>query len=468
MDESSSPSEDVFAVPIAGRWLLYAPLHGASALVNRAAVAQLASGDVRASTPALAELFALFQEPTPDCPIVSSGPSAPQFIGLITTRACNLSCRYCAFAAGTAPDKAMDLDLAVAAVDWMAGYVGRAGRQTLDVHFFGGEPMAAHEVVEVSVHRARAVAARKGLIPRFEIATNGVFGPGLAEFLGAHVDSVVLSFDGPRQIHDRHRPVSPGRGSFDAVARTAFLLGESDTALGLRACVSQDTVAQLPQLAEWFCKRFRPAAIDFEPLQRTPEALAAGLEPPQPLDFAENFRLAGKVAADHGVRCTYAASLIDEPRLSFCPVGNDTLIVAPDGSVRGCYLREREWRSRGLDLRLGQLTADGAMALNPDAVLRLRHLAADKPLCTRCFCRWSCAGGCHVNHSWPGGLNGYNAFCVQTRVVTACELLDRLGHAEVADRLVGDRDAARALARQPSDRVRDFDATSCPGAQRHA
>jgi len=452
--------EEIFAVPVADRWLLYAPLHRVAAVVNRAALAHLVSAAAPLSGNECAGWWRLLAEYPADLPARRTGPPDPQFLGLITTRACNLSCRYCGFGAQQHPSPAMPLATAVAAVDWMANHATRVGRPTLDIHFFGGEPMMAPEVVEVAVHRARALAAERRLTARFEIATNGVCGPRLADFLGTYMDRVVLSLDGPRDIHDRHRPRDPHRGSFAAVSRTAQRLREAECALCLRACVTADTAPRLAQIARWLCDRYRPAAIDFEPLQPTAPAGDADLAPPDPYVFATSFLEAQRVAADHGVRCVYSAALLAEPRLSFCPVGNDTLIVAPDGSIRGCYLREREWQARGLDLRLGWVGADGTLTLEPSAIERLRGSAVAQPRCARCFCRWSCAGGCHVNRAAPEAAVGGDSFCIQTRLISAAQLLDQLGQTGIAKQLLGDRAAARALAVRPADRLRDWSAVA--------
>jgi uncharacterized protein len=452
----------IFVLPVLERWLVHAPRHGVTALVNTAAVESLKEGrrgDENGRR--IGDLWEALETEPPSPPQPRHGPLTPEFMGLIPIRACNLACVYCGFGAATAPSQRMSLSLAVSAVDWMAEQVRQQGRETLEVHFFGGEPFCAGEVVEVAVHRARAVAARRGLIPRFEVATNGVFDEDRARFVGDYFDTVVLSFDGPLEVHDRHRPGRGGCGSFDAVARTAHWLGRSPVELCFRVCVTQGSVAQMEEIARWFCEEFHPSVINFETLQPTPESEAASLQPPDPWEFAVHCVRACQVVAQQGVQPVYAAALTEAPRLSFCPVGNDTLIVSPEGRVSACYLPDHEWQARGLDLDLGCLENDGTMRLDPQAVARARCLVADKPRCERCFCRWSCASGCHVNHSYPGCSPEYDAFCLQTRLITACRLLSGLGCEPWVDALLDRRAALEALALQPSDCLEDWEGTSC-------
>jgi len=155
------------------------------------------------------------------------------------------------------------------------------------------------------------------------------------------------------------------------------------------------------------------------------------------------------------VQPVYAAALTDAPRLSFCPVGQDTVIVSPDGRLAGCYLPETHWQARGMDLRLGCLGTDGTARLDPTSVSRLRRLVADKPRCRTCFCQWTCAGACHVHQSYPGSPEVYDDFCVQTRIITACVLLEKLDQSRLADDLLASGSAMADLARHPSDRLED-------------
>ena len=94
----------------------------------------------------------------------------------------------------------MSLDLATAAVEWMATRNAAAGRENLEIHFFGGEPFVAPDVVETSVHYARSRAGELGLRTRFEVSTNGCFSERCRTFIADYFDAVVLSFDGPEEV----------------------------------------------------------------------------------------------------------------------------------------------------------------------------------------------------------------------------------------------------------------------------
>jgi uncharacterized protein len=347
----------------------------------------------------------------------------------------------------------MDISLAVSGVNWMAEYALESGRKVLDVHFFGGEPLVAFEVCEVAVHRARFVAFQNKLQPNLEVATNGAYSEARARFVGDHFHTVVLSFDGFEETHNRRRSFVSGAGSYSMVSRTAYICSESPADLCLRICVAEDNVDSLPDIVSWFCDEFRPLAIDFETLQPTPQSERAGLRPPDPYRFAAGYMTARHIALAQGVEAVYAAGAIDESRLTLCPVGTDTLVLHPNGRLSACYLPERDWLYRGLDLCVGVLRPDGTMTLDPAALQRVRRLVADKPRCRSCFCRWTCAGACHVNHSYPGCPSSYDDLCIQTRLVTACRLLQNLDLDSLAEELLENRQAMERLALQADDRL---------------
>jgi len=48
--------------------------------------------------------------------------------------------------------------MAAKIVDWYISLLKSQQRNILEIHFFGGEPMVARDVIEVVVQRARLVA----------------------------------------------------------------------------------------------------------------------------------------------------------------------------------------------------------------------------------------------------------------------------------------------------------------------
>ena len=446
----------VFLIPILDRWLLHAPLHKVTAFINDAAAEQLKAGHNLDQWDQLAELRALLASDPENVPEPLSGEVCPSFLGITPTRGCNIGCVYCNFGGPTAAMTHMDPRIAVAAVDWMAECLERHGRKTFHVHFFGGEPFVSPEIVDITVHRVRYVSAQRGLVPYIDASTNGVFNQRRCQFVGDYFGGVVLSFDGPPEFHNRNRPAFKGRPTFDIVDRTARRLSEMPVELCIRTCITQESVGHMEAITRWMCTSFKPAVVNFESLTPGELASKAGLEVPDPYEFARHCVGAYRVAEELGIKAVYSAAEAERARLSFCPVGTDALIVSLDGRVSACYLLAEDWQARGLDMDVGWVRPDGSVEIDFEALTRTRRLPMDKPRCERCFCQWSCAGGCHVNQTYPGCSHSYTDFCIQTRIITACLLLRELGYEHVVDELLADRAAMETLASHPWD-VLDLD-----------
>jgi uncharacterized protein len=440
-----------FAVPVLDQWLLYAPLHEVTALVNSSALERLSQSPSLNPDEPVAELAGAMAADCIQLPKPKAGFFDPEFLAIIATRSCNLDCRYCDFGGPTAARSDLDPALAVAVIDWMAERLAARGNDRFPVHLFGGEPMIAEDLVDVVVHRTRAVCARHGLRPHLEISTNGVFSERRAAWLGDYFDSVVLSFDGPPEFQDRNRPAKGGRPTFAAVSRSALVLSESPAELCLRVCVTGESLRRMPAIMKWMSETYRPAVITFEPLTENDLSATAQLPSVDPFEFVRQWITSRREAAAHGVELVYSAIDSKFPRLSACPVGRDALILTPDGTINACYLRPTDWLRHGMDLHLGHVASGTGVQVDPVQVEKVRRGILDKPRCRACFCRWSCAGGCHVNNTYPGCGAAYSNYCLQTRLITACLLIEELGKIDMVHALLADTAAMQRLATQPSD-----------------
>lgn len=384
----------------------------------------------------------------------------PLFLGLIPTEGCNLKCRYCHFNTSGLPEQ-MDIKTAFSLVDWMIKTVKNRNRDTLKIHFFGGEPLTAMDFVSNVIHYARAEAARANLATWFEVTTNGVISPRTAIFIGTYFDAVVLSFDGFKKYHDKYRVNNNGKGSFDLVSATANILKELPVKLCFRICVTSKSVEELEQITCWFCKNFRPCVIDYEPLKTPPEKIvitdkttaADSFSPPSPFLFAQNYLKAQKAAAHFGVEAVYSAVTGAEIRNSFCPVGQDTVIVFPDGRISSCYLPLNQLTPHGVDFNIGVVENRKTIVIDDEKLMALRSINKEKTRCSKCFCKYSCAGGCHADNTLPGCSDSYTDFCIQTRIISAFNILKSLGLNKKAEKFINNRQDQKRVARASSDQL---------------
>ncbi|NWF69126.1 MAG: radical SAM protein [Chloroflexi bacterium] len=452
---------EVFFVPVGDKYLLYAPLHRLSAVLNQSALRSLrdALRTNADSPPALSAIVQKLRDNALPMPGARRGalrdglPPQPMFLGLIPTRGCNLGCPYCDFAAPKTRSAVMDVALARDAIDAYLRLLAEGGHTRGEVHFFGGEPFFAPRVVHFAVEYAAARAAAAGITLRFEATSNGLYSAARARWIASRFDTVVLSLDGPADIQERQRPSINGQAAAAAVIRSAEIFSESDVELVLRACVTHQSVQRMPEIAAWFAQKFRPSTVCFETLKQSPFSTASAFLPPDPYDFARYFDRAAQILAAYGIQTVFSGADLRGVRASFCPVGKDALIVSPDGAVAACYLLEKDWQQSGLDMHLGWLRA-GHFALDAAAIERARGLAVEnKPLCANCLCRLHCAGGCHVSHDTARAPGHFDEVCIQTRLITTAALLRQNGQHALADAWLADGAALHATAAQSSDRL---------------
>ena len=123
--------------------------------------------------------------------------------------------------------------------------------------------------------------------------------------------------------------------------------------------------------------------------------------------------------------------------------------------LASCYVQETDWTSRGMDLSVGRIE-NKSVVLNTDKLLSFRNQLDEKPRCSSCFCRFGCAGGCHVNNTWPDSSSDYQNYCIYTRIITLTSLLEEMGESELVQNLLNDKTSMVKIARQRSDKLTDF------------
>ncbi len=447
------PNVDLCAVPVAARWLVFSPRAWTAAVVNRSAVASLArccAGDRNSLSGDFRDLWqTLTREPVP----ALAPRDAPKKLVIIPTRACNMRCVYCDFAAKNALPQTLDPRLACRLVDVFAAQVRARGEGILRAHFFGGEPLVARECLETIVHYIRALCARTGLIPWFELTTNGYFDPGVVPFIGDYIDSVVVSLDGTEPLHDYNRRRPDGGGTYAEIAANIRRLAGFPVELCLRMCVTSRSVGAMADLAAQFCSEFDFETLSFEMLAENECGRRSELNAPDPYAFAAGVLRAEDLVSKRGVRVVHGPSELAGPRASSCPLGLGTLMLTPEGQVAACYLNPERWTERGLDLAIGHVDAGAGVFIDRRKLDAVAALARSKPRCARCFCRYTCAGGCHVDQTPPGCSLDYDSRCRAIRAITAGRLLRSLGCGEDAEALANSRAAMESLASHPDDRI---------------
>lgn len=140
---------------------------------------------------------------------------------------CNLACTYCYKEDLTTPAKGekMAFDTARKAVELLIGQAVAAGRERINIVYFGGEPLSNMPLIREVTDWVLPVAARQGLAVDFSLTTNAtLLTEALVDWFDTHRFALTVSMDGPKALHDVNRLTVGGKGTYDVVAGKVRML----------------------------------------------------------------------------------------------------------------------------------------------------------------------------------------------------------------------------------------------------
>ena len=151
------------------------------------------------------------------------------------TLACCFSCKYCGSRGGRAREGELSTEECLNVADQLAELGCRR------VSLIGGEVFMRKDWKEIT-----ARLTKNGV--RVNIITNGfLFSDNLIDDLReVGIESVSVSLDGPREVHDKYRQ----EGSYDRAIRAIRVLGESGIPVSVISTLNRENVPKLPELYE--------------------------------------------------------------------------------------------------------------------------------------------------------------------------------------------------------------------------
>lgn len=143
-----------------------------------------------------------------------------QMICLQVTQNCNLRCEYCVYSDKyvnrSHSNAQMSFEVAKRAIDFL---IERSiDVETVNISFYGGEPILEFELIKKCIDYA--ISEAEGKLVTFSLTTNGtLFTKEIIEFFQQHDVQITISLDGPKAIHDKNRKFAgSGCGTFDKVS----------------------------------------------------------------------------------------------------------------------------------------------------------------------------------------------------------------------------------------------------------
>ncbi len=141
-------------------------------------------------------------------------------VTLQVTQNCNLRCEYCVYGGKYLNRKhcnnKMSFETAKAAIDF--GISNSKETRRLSIGFYGGEPLLEFELIKKCILYVNQTVEGQDVF--FTITTNGtLLSEDKMKFFCDYDVQIVISLDGMKEEHDKHRKFSNGQGSFDVIIK---------------------------------------------------------------------------------------------------------------------------------------------------------------------------------------------------------------------------------------------------------
>lgn len=314
---------------------------------------------------------------------------------------CNLRCEYCFASTGDFGEgrKLMTFETGKKAIDFLIEK--SLDRQTLELDFFGGEPLMNFEVVKQIVIYAREQEKIHNKKFRFTITTNGMLlSDDKIDFINEEMSNVVLSIDGRKEVNDRMRKRCDGSGCYDKILdgykKLVSKRGDKDYYVrGTYTKYNLDFSEDVMHLNEIGFEQ-----VSVEPVMADSTEPYAITEGDLPKIFSEYELLEDKLSglSEKGDYCNFFHFMLDLDqgpcaikRLRGCGSGNEYVAITPDGDIYPCH------QFVGIEqFKMGNLD-EGSFNEEIKKEFAAAHVYS-KAECKKCWAKFYCSGGCNANN----------------------------------------------------------------------
>ncbi len=155
---------------------------------------------------------------------------------LAMSESCNLACRYC-----YCGDRLHTRNISRAnireSIHWMLENSG--DNQELELVFFGGEPLMNRSGIEYAIDYSTEIGKCYSKSFKYRMTSNvTLIDDKIADFLVKNKVQVLVSLDGPQEIHDMQCPTVAGGGSFEMASAGAKRLLQRQKNVAVRSTVT--------------------------------------------------------------------------------------------------------------------------------------------------------------------------------------------------------------------------------------
>lgn len=333
---------------------------------------------------------------------------------------CNMACKYCFASEGEyhGEREMMSFETGKKAIDFLIAHSGT--RRSLDVDFFGGEPLMNFKVVKQIVEYAKLVEKEHNKEFKFTITTNGVLlNDENIKFINENMYNVVLSCDGRPSVHDNMRPFPNAKGTYDFIMPKFKKLVEEripkrgNKSYYIRGTFTRNNLDFAKDVISMADEGFKEISV--EPVV-SPLNMPYALQEEDIKGLLKEYEILAHEMVkrkEEGKEFRFFHFMIDlsggpciTKRLTGCGAGFEYLAIAPNEEIYPCH------QFIGMeDFNIGTLDAG---ITNNDLCMDFKACNVySKEECRDCWAKFYCSGGCTANgHMYNGSIhNAYTMGC---------------------------------------------------------
>lgn len=168
---------------------------------------------------------------------------------VITTYACNLACTYCFEGMGNLTADYMDLTGAENVIKFIKKTTIGNNCNALSIELYGGEPLLNFDIGYTILVELSDWAKENGIHFSVNAITNGtLITEDIANKLSEFKSSILVTLDGPKEIHNRRRMYKGGRGTFDDIVKGLIIAKEHKLPTKVRINFDNENQSYIPTL----------------------------------------------------------------------------------------------------------------------------------------------------------------------------------------------------------------------------
>lgn len=297
------------------------------------------------------------------------------------TLGCNFDCIYC-YETSHSDYSKMSQEIQDSLFEMVRRQVENVRINRFTVIWYGGEPLLALDVIEALTNRFWELCEKNGVEYGADIITNGyLLNRSIAERLTKlHLRRIQITIDGPKDIHDKRRPLANGNPTFDRIINNIYENIDILPRIALRINVDTTNLTRINEIKELFKDPIYSDKV--HPYTAPVDAVNDQYEEKKCLSMPEFMEIDEKFNND--ISYQYPV-----PRLNAC--GADTFqsfVIAPDGAIYKC------WDDIGIQEYIVDHITNQKFNFSKRYYDYMMYDATEDPVCSNCEILPICMGAC--------------------------------------------------------------------------